>query len=58
MDMKLSEKIAVLAESQDRSQKIYQPVDGWVLEYKDIEAFCRTSKMHTFWPFTEYDMQK
>lgn len=56
MDTKLAEKIAVLAESQDRSQKIYQPVDGWVLEYKDIEAFA-DQQMHTFWPFTEYDMQ-
>ena len=43
----------VLKRTADRSQKIYQPVEGWVVEYPEVEKIV-DGQMHTFWPWDEH----
>lgn len=51
----LSNQIKLLAEGQLRQEPIYQSVDGWIIEYPDIEELAQTQSV-TYWPFTEYDL--
>lgn len=42
----------ILSSSADRSQKIYQRVEGWVIEYPEFTKLV-DGQMHTFWPHDE-----
>lgn len=41
-----------LAESQTRTEKIYQSPSGWIIEYKDLYKLA-DDQMHAFWPWDE-----
>ena len=43
----------LLKDSADRSQKIYQPVEGWIIEYPEFDKIV-DQQMHTFWPHDEH----
>ena len=36
----------LLKDSADRSQKIYQPVEGWIIEYPEFDKIV-DQQMHT-----------
>lgn len=42
-----------LARTAKRDQKIYKEVEGWVVEYPEIEKIV-DGQMHTFWPWDEH----
>lgn len=54
--MDLKEKMDEIAKSQTRLEKIYQPVDGWIIEYPDFVALA-DSQMHSFWPHNEPEVE-
>ena len=42
-----------LKATADRSQPIYQEVDGWIIDYPEFDKLV-DGQMHTFWPHDEH----
>lgn len=48
----IAEAEEALARTNDRSQKVYQDVEGWIVEYPGIDKLAN-EQMHAFWPWDE-----